>query len=342
MKSSILALSDFYFGLYIYISTDSVYEVTQAKYVEKEVRSDSSYCTNDSFSSYSSYESSSSSDSIEYTIERRDSADLTSNFDYYDSNGCILESYAYHDKRSRRFRDYLLKRDAYGFEKLTCENILLRNWGNESEDQRPFIIFRLPDVIGPYDDSARLWVIILKMMLQSKFNKLKQSDIADKFMFQFDSEEQKDMMSLVSADDVANASICLFDALKYNKDEVKKILNTEYNLTSDGNVSLKELHEAIFDHMNSSKLKFSDVWKADEKSSNTYPSVHWGPISNKKVIEAMKPIGFKPIPIKESIIKSVDYYTSITKLGDLNQSRLPLISPHYDHFGKLIPLAVSG
>lgn len=70
MKTSMLAFDEVLIGSYVYISTDSIYEVTQAKYVESDLETDQSYETNDSVHSFDSYSSSSSSDSIGYTIER--------------------------------------------------------------------------------------------------------------------------------------------------------------------------------------------------------------------------------------------------------------------------------
>mmetsp|Transcript_21954 Transcript_21954/g.19505 ORF Transcript_21954/g.19505 Transcript_21954/m.19505 type:complete len:85 (+) Transcript_21954:339-593(+) len=84
MKTSMLAFNKISIGCYIYISTDSIYEVTQAKYVESDLCSDLSYVTNDSINSFSSYSSSSSSDSIDYTIERRDDSVLIKNEKYFE------------------------------------------------------------------------------------------------------------------------------------------------------------------------------------------------------------------------------------------------------------------
>lgn len=90
MKSSILAFDSIDFGCYVYISTDSIYEVTQAKYIDTEMKSDESYKTNDSFSSYKSSSSSSSSDSIEYTIERRNSEDIKMTKKYFNEYAFLL------------------------------------------------------------------------------------------------------------------------------------------------------------------------------------------------------------------------------------------------------------
>jgi hypothetical protein len=210
MKSSTLAFESIRVGLYVYISTDSVYEVTQAKYVE-EIKTDNSYDTNDSFSSFDSYSSSSSSDSIDYTIERMDEKELMKNSDYFDSNGLILEPYGFYNKRNNRFRTYLLKMDAYGLEKLQWENIL-------TSERSPFnqnhLILRLPDVIGPYDDSARFWVIVLRMTALLELAKRKMDEVAN-LQFEFAQEEIDKNMSFVSCNDVSK----LLNSLLLHKTE---------------------------------------------------------------------------------------------------------------------------
>ena len=207
MHSSMLALKNIKIGVYLHISTDSVYEVTQAKYVEKEIDTDDSYATNDSFSSFHSYSSSSSSDSIEYTIERRDDKELRQNKEYYTDDGLIKECYGFYNKRSHRFRDYLCTMDAYGFEKLEWENVLVKH----CKDKINYIIIRLPDVIGPYDDSARFWVIVMKMMVIRELYKADMIELADVFKFEFCHEEQTKPMSLISSNNVAKIAEKILD-----------------------------------------------------------------------------------------------------------------------------------
>ena len=172
-----LSIENIKIRVYLHISTDSVYEVTQAKYVEKEIDTDDSYETNDSFNSFHSYSSSSSSDSIEYTIERIDDEVLKQNKEFFTDDGLVKESFAFYNKRSSRFRDFLCKRDAYGFEKLESENMLIKH----SKNKRNYIIVRLPDVIGPYDESARFWVVVLRMMILKKLFKEEKKDMIDLF-----------------------------------------------------------------------------------------------------------------------------------------------------------------
>lgn len=207
MKSAVLGMNGVGVGLYVYISTDSVYEVTQAKYVDGAIDTEDSYQTDDSFSSFDSYSSSSSSDSIEYTIERRDEVDLEKNPKYYNPSGLILEEYAFHNKRNHRFRNYLLKMDAYGFEKFQCEYVLKKN--AEQADLK-YLILRLPDVIGPYDDSARFWKIVLQM---SAILKLREDPKAvDTLKFEFAQEEIDSKLSFVSSLEVSGILQSLISA----------------------------------------------------------------------------------------------------------------------------------
>lgn len=207
MHSSMLAIKNIKIGVYLHISTDSVYEVTQAKYVEEDIDTDESFESNDSFSSFNSYSSSSSSDSIEYTIERRGDEELRKNAEYYTDDGLIKEGYAYYTKRSHRFRDYLCKMDAYGLEKLESEIVLTKH----CKDTRNYVIIRLPDVIGPFDDSARFWVVVLKIMAIRELVKAGMKDVADKFKFEFCEEEMNKPMSLINSTNVAKLAGKILD-----------------------------------------------------------------------------------------------------------------------------------
>jgi len=277
MRTSMIAFRQIKLGTYVYISTDSVYEVTQAKYKETELSDDDSYETVDSVHSFDSYSSSSSSDSISYTIERRDDEELRSNPEYFTEDGLIKEGYGFHNKRNSRFRDYLSTMDAYGFEKLTAENILAQ----KCKDKHKYIILRLPDVIGPYDDSGRFWVLVIKMMALIQ---LKQSDSSkgkfDILKFKFDQEEESKHMSIVSSVDVSNL-LQIIALNSYNQNEqFLACCNQIYNMTSQENLSLKSLHSIIFDNLvgKEAELSFDSFWERDESSKNTYPSVHCGPI----------------------------------------------------------------
>ena len=344
MKSSILAFEDISFGIYIYISTDSVYEVTEAKYIVDELQSDSSYETNDSLSSYSS-DSSSSSDSSNLGIERRNSEDLRKNLNYFTKDGLVLENYAFHTKRSQRFRDYLLKRDAYGFEKLTAENIINKHWNN-SGNKRNYINLRLPDVIGAYDDSGRFWVIILRMMIYQRFDELGISEARDCFKFEFDFKKEDknlptcDSLSLVSWYDVVNSITAIYSRYWEDLDSMESILNSSYNLvSSEWPIDIYTMHQIIFEFLNNFhhwNLKFDDIWIKGGEGDFTYPSVHWGPISSEKADTVLKDLGYQPINIKQSLETAAEFFTTNTKIGKFDNERLQLLSPYPKHFGKLL------
>lgn len=114
------------------------------------------------------------------------------------------------------------------------------------------------------------------------------------FKFQFDSEEQTRIMSIVSSDDVKNAVICVLKALIDNNEDVNDALCQIYNLTSDANLTLKDLHEQIFYSLFDKEYDFSLIWNEDEHSKNTYPSVHCGAISSAKANSLLGKLGYKP------------------------------------------------
>ena len=53
--------------------------------------------------------------------------------------------------------------DSYGFEKLEAEYILKR--AALANERMRYLILRLPDVIGPFDDSGRFWAYLLWLPL---------------------------------------------------------------------------------------------------------------------------------------------------------------------------------
>ena len=119
-------------------------------------------------------------------------------------------------------------------------------------------------------------------------------------------------------------------------DEYKKAVNQEYNMTWDINLTLLELHEIIFNLLKPEgfSIKFEDFWIKNEKSKNTYPSVHWGPISNKKWESNFEKLGFKSSNTKVSIEQSVDFFRKIVSFEDYKDNRIKAHCPYEDEFGK--------
>jgi len=71
----------------------------------------------------------------------------------------IIEEFAVRPKDPKSIKK-LKKDEDYGHDKLKCEEFL---YAQEDKSLFPFIVFRLPDIIGPYDDTGRFWAYILWM-----------------------------------------------------------------------------------------------------------------------------------------------------------------------------------
>jgi len=111
-------------------------------------------------------------------------------------------------------------------------------------------------------------------------------------------------------------------------------MNQIYNISSAQNITLKKIHEQVFDFLKPPhcELKFSDIWAQDEKSKNTYPSVHCGPISNSKLIETFKPFSFTPQKSSLSIEQSAKFFKDSMKISFSNKI-FTVICPFSDQIG---------
>ena len=118
---------------------------------------------------------------------------------------------------------YMLKSDSYGDKKLKCEE-LLRELHQRNPGEFPFITLRLPDVIGPYDDSNRYWLYLRWAR-----------EILDKDL-EVDDEGNEVLLSLVFSEDVAD----LLMRLLLTQDR-SKILSESFNLAFEENYTLKQV-----------------------------------------------------------------------------------------------------
>lgn len=131
----------FVIGTYIYVSTDSVYEVTEANYTKEsldKIESDEDYLIEDEVSS-------SSSDDEETKEHRLNDVLVQRKIDHE-----RREEDGFLKKWSRELVEYLRGIDSYAIEKLNSETLLIQSGIRH-------IILRLPDVIGPFDETGWFW-----------------------------------------------------------------------------------------------------------------------------------------------------------------------------------------
>ncbi|XP_062502072.1 uncharacterized protein LOC134179187 [Corticium candelabrum] len=217
-------------GVYIYISTDSVYEVCQRK-----------------------------EDSSEY-LREEDAVRPASNTERRELNA----------------------RDNYGHRKLGCEELLLEQRENGGF---PYVILRLPDVIGPRDNTDRWW----RYQLWIRFHVMIGQPI---YMLDW---MRHSPLSLVYNKDVAKIIVVIMK-------ESANHIDSMYNLAFSEVTTLHQLLLDMADVMQVSEPIFSPD---NTVRNHFFPSVTRGPISIEK---ALRQLNWQPTSLKQAIGETVEFY----------------------------------
>ena len=240
------------FGLYIYISSDSVYEVCQK-----------------------AQEDSRETDSIRPT----DSAES----------------------------EKLNKADSYGHNKLACEEVLEDLYKVHSFN---YISLRLPDVIGPRDNTNRFWYYFIWTLIHREVG----------FPLMIPTWLANQRLSFVYSLDIA--TIITETLLKPTPD----YLNQAFNLACSEILTLQEFIVLIGNSLNIDTVSF-----VEGGSEYYFPSVTRGPVNCSKAIQVLN---WKPTSVQVAINDSVVFYrdslsspqyTTLVKtiIADLEKSLLP-------------------
>ena len=252
--SDFLALMQGKFALYLYISSDSVYEVCQRKQHN---------------------EPSQETDSIR-PINLHES-------------------------------DKLNEADSYGHNKLACEEVLTKL---HTEQNFNFISLRLPDVIGPRDNTNRFWYYFLWTLVHKQID----------FPLMIPTWLETQQLNFVYSLDVAN--LITSKLIKPAAD----ILNQPFNLACPEDITLQNFLTLIGNSLNVDFLSF-----IEGGSEYYFPSVTRGPINCTKAFNMLK---WSPTPINVAINESVAFYRDYmdspqsavlvkTLIADLETSLLP-------------------
>ncbi|KAI6656929.1 hypothetical protein LOD99_16231 [Oopsacas minuta] len=216
------------FGLYIYISSDSVYEVCQKK---------------------DHNESSRETDSIR-PVDLEESKKLN-------------------------------EADSYGHNKFACEEILMKF---HSKHNFNFIALRLPDVIGPRDNTNRFWYYFIWTLIHQEIG----------FPLMIPTWLASQQLNFVYSLDVAG--IITNTLLK----PVPEFLNQVFNLACSESLTLQEFIILIGNSLNIDPVSF-----IEGGSEYYFPSVTRGPIDCTKAIQVLK---WEPTPIHVAVNDSVTFY----------------------------------
>lgn len=234
-------------GLYIYISTDSVYEVCQSK----------------------------------------------DNSDGYLREEDAIRPMSHSERRS------LNARDNYGHRKLGCEELLVEQRENGGF---PYVILRLPDVIGPRDNTDRWW----KYQLWIQFNKVIGRPL---YMTK---ELSMQRISLVYNVDVARVIVSIM------RDSNRHIDNA-YNLAFSEVTTLAKL---LLDMAAALEVTDVDFSHTDTVRSYLFPTVTRGPLSIEKASRQLK---WQPTPLQQAVRETVEFYKRAMRTAQFAAKRRDLL-----------------
>lgn len=179
----------------------------------------------------------------------------------------------------------LARKDTYGHKKLKCEEYLKKVI---NQKEFPFIILRLPDVIGPYDDSGRYWFYV-KLIDELKDTKI-----------ELDSDSVKKKMSFVYSEDVSNFIINLISKIETNELN-EKTLNQSFNIAFQEIVTLEELLKYMAADLKAEKL----YQYIDDEIYSRYPSVECGPLD---ITKAKTILNWNPTTLIQAIHETNEFY----------------------------------
>ncbi len=177
----------------------------------------------------------------------------------------------------------------YGHNKLEAEEELLNQ---RIEGGFPFVILRLPDVIGPRDTTYRIWIYQL-------WTKLTQ-EITEKpvkipyFLLDYG-------ISFVYSEDIARTIKELLSMGPQIKDQV-------INLAYPETLTIKELLDNLKEALEISNETFEFMDPENRNSHEHvyfYPTVRRGPLDTTK---AASLLSWKPTPWKDMIKETVEFY----------------------------------
>ncbi|GAB1607278.1 uncharacterized protein LOC115213970 [Argonauta hians] len=184
-------------------------------------------------------------------------------------------------------REDYAKNDNYGHLKLQCEEELTKQ---SDTDKVSFIIYRLPDVIGPRDNTYRWWLYQLWMKLRTYLER----------PVSIPANLVKQEISLVFVEDVA-------DTIVQSVTGGEDIENEAYNLAME---ETPTLYEMLDDMKNSLNLTDLNIFVEPLTSSSVYlfPSVKLGPID---ITKAKAKLNWNPTSWKNILEEIITFYEKV-------------------------------
>ncbi|KAL4230520.1 hypothetical protein ACF0H5_010902 [Mactra antiquata] len=214
--------------------------------------------------------------------------------------------------------DLYKSRDNYGNRKLECEEALVKQ--AEKDEGIPYISLRLPDVVGPRDNTYRWWLYQLWIRL---------SDYIDKPLT-VPKNLWKQPLSFVFVDDVADSIVDIISG-------EKEIYNNAYNLCLKEMPTLVEYLHALMDAMDVEDINILE--EPNDDSLHLFPSVRNGPIDCTK---AQRLLNWNPTSWVDVLYKTVDFYENAITNEKFVAARKDVIRTLQQYFSKDPTTVITG
>ncbi|XP_046561287.1 uncharacterized protein LOC124270260 [Haliotis rubra] len=208
---------------------------------------------------------------------------------------------------SEEVRNALAEKDDYGHRKLQCEEELEKQRQNGGF---PYVSLRLPDVIGPRDNTYRWWIYQMWIKLSKYLEK--PVSVPARFL--------NKPISLVYSQDVARFIGLL---LQPNPEW----LDQAYNLAFKETPSLLDVLTDMKMALNMTDLTIKT--HTGEDAMYLFPSVRQGPVDISKAVDVL---GWDPTPWEEAVLETVDFYESAVTHNDFDVPRKDIIRTMQSYF----------
>eukprot|EP00347_Sterkiella_histriomuscorum_P021610 403333379 len=183
------------------------------------------------------------------------------------------------------------KLDSYGFKKLQAETYLFQQ--SKLLNFRALAL-RLPDVLGPYDETQRFWSLLIWLLN------------ADKCPVHIDDLAKTQKLSFVFSKDVVKIITGIL-----NDQELLDQVSGIYNIGCEEQVTLVEFYEIIWQIISQrlNKQVSHQLKEIEEQGcKKMFPSVSCGPIDIRMGKTALK---YNQVSLQECLESTVDFFLNI-------------------------------
>lgn len=185
---------------------------------------------------------------------------------------------------SQEVRDEYIKKDDYGNRKLACEEELVSQRNNGGI---PFVALRLPDVMGPRDNTFRWWIYQLWLKLEQYLER----------KMSIPSYLVNKPNSLVYVEDVADVII------EFIESDLSSTYDQTYNLGFEETPTLMEILTDMKTVLNLTGPNIEIDHAPD--ALHLYPSVTRGPVDISKIKATLN---WSPTPWKTAVSETIKFY----------------------------------